>query len=284
MGTLVQRITSLLIYGGSLRLRPYEVNCLESWASSLAVEAQEIFRRQMVLLDRYKRSKKAKILFLYPTGWPNGQPMSSEVRFSLREDESRVARVKMEFPLKTGQRVDAVIVLQHGQLTSVEFSKEVPREYWSRAIIRDVVTMRDVLAASQEDQLRGRKEFPSELKWLAVAHADSDCQPPRTEQEINAFVSSFEATFPQDYEVLLRQSNGLSAGPVRIYGIGDAWMIPRPDGPFVSIATVQQVGELAVKIGDTTGTVYLLDAESDEVTPLHHAFVDALRKVTAAAL
>jgi hypothetical protein len=284
MGTLLQRITSLLVYGGSLRLRHYERNCLEGWASSLAIEAQQIFRRQILVLDRYKRSKKAKTLFLFPSGWPSGQPLPSELRFRLREDESRVAQVQMEFPSKSGMRAEAVIVLQHGQITSVEFSKLIPRECWARSVVRNVVSMRDVLAAPQEGLVFGHRELPSELRWLAAVHADGDCRPPRAEHEVTAFLRSFEAKFPQDYEALLRKTNGVSAGPVTIHGIGNTWTIPRPDGPFVSIATVQHAGQLAVKIGDKTSTVYLLASESDEVTPLHDVFLSALRRVTAGLL
>jgi hypothetical protein len=276
MGTLLQRATSLLIYGGTLRMRPYEAACLEGWARSLPEAAQDIFRRQIALLDRYKRSREGRILLLFPSGWPNGKPLPTDVRFALNEDESRVARVRMDCSVKADLRVDAIIVLQHGQLTSVEFSRALPRACWAHAVVRDVTTLRDVLAG--EGREAPGVELPPTLSWLAVTHPGGTCMSPRTEEEIKAFISSFETRFPPGYEATLRAANGVSAGPVKIYGVGDAWTIPRPDGPFVSIANVRDVGDLAAKIGDHTGAVYLLDAEGDEVRQLHGDFMDALRE------
>lgn len=281
MATALRRFASLLIYGGSLRLRPYESVCLSGWGRSLSDAAQNVFKRQIGLLDRYKRAKHGRTLFLFPTGWPNGKPLPTNVRFALREDESRVARVRMDFG--TGLRADAIIVLQHGQLTSVEFSKVLPRVCWASAAVKDVTTLRDVsVPTGGKDEETSRTELPPNLRWLAAAHPDNVCMPPRTDAEIRAFISSFETSFPPEYEATLRTTNGVSAGPVKIYGVGDAWTIPRPDGPFVSIANISDVGDLATKIGERTGTVYLLDSESDRVKQLDGDFVSALRSTLPA--
>jgi hypothetical protein len=278
MGTVPQKLASLLIYGGSLRLRPYESACLSGWSRSLPEDARNIFKRQIVLLDRYKRSKNGRLLFLFPTGWPNGKPLPTDLRFVLREDESRVARVRLDFPPRPDMQTDAIVVLQHGQLTSIEFSRVVPRECWSNAMIQNVTTLRDVSAsAAGEREETGSAEMPPNLQWLAASYPDSVCIPPRTTAEIRAFVSSFDTRFPPDYEATLQLTNGVSAGPVRIYGVGDAWTIPRPDGPFVSIAKVSDLGDLAIKIGEKTGTIYLLDAESDAVRELRGDFGSSLR-------
>jgi hypothetical protein len=196
----------------------------------------------------------------------------------LREDESRVARLRLDFPPRPDAHTDAIVVLQHGQLTSIEFSRDVPRECWSNAIIRNVTTLRDVSAPAEgEREKAGSAEMPPNLQWLAATYPNSVCIPPRTTSEIRAFVSSFDTRLPPDYEATLQLTNGVSAGPVRIYGVGDAWTIPQPDGPFVSIANVSDVGDLAMKIGERTGTVYLLDAESDEVREFTGDFISSLR-------
>jgi hypothetical protein len=282
MGTLLQHFASFVIYGGSFRLRPYESACLRGWGLSLSDAAQDVFKRQIVLLDRYKRSKNGRTLFLFPTGWPNGKPLPTDVRFALREDESRVARVRMDFPLRPDLHADAIIVLQHGQLTSIEFSKVLPRECWSNAVIRKVTALRDVSApVGEKAEETDRVEMPANLRWLAAAYPNSICMPPRTAAEVGAFVSSFDTKLPADYEATLLLTNGVSAGPVKIYGVGDAWTIPRPDGPFLSIANVLDVGDLAAKVGEKTGTVYLLDAESDEVRQLDGDFVKSLRETVS---
>lgn len=277
MGTVSQKVASLLIYGGSLRLRPYESACLSGWSRSLPDAAQNVFKHQIALLDRYKRSKNGRVLFLFPTGWPNGKPLPTDLRFALREDESRVARLRLDFPPRSDTHADAIVVLQHGQLTSIEFSRVVPRECWSNAMIRNVTTLRDVSAPAEgEREKSGSAELPPNLQWLAATYPNSVCIPPRTTAEIRAFVSSFDTRLPPDYEAMLQLTNGVSAGPVRIYGVGDAWTIPRPDGPFVSIANVTDVGDLAMKIGERSGTVYLLHAESDEARELTGDFSSSL--------
>lgn len=284
MGTALQRATSFLLYGGTFRLRPYEDKCLTAWENSLPRPARDVLKRQIRLLDRFKRAKEGRTLYLYPTGWPNGQPLPAEVRFALQEVESRVARVRMEDPQRTNLRADAIIVLQNGQLTSVEFSNELPRDSWESALVRDVVLLRDVLSPSRQDHSGHQGSAPQKLAWLMEAHSDSSCNPPRTSEEVRAFIGSFDTKFPPDFEALLRTTNGVSAGPVQIFGIGEAWMIPRPDGPFVAIANVRGVGELATKIGDRTGTVYLLVSESDEAKPLVGSFMDVVRESAATLL
>jgi hypothetical protein len=281
MGTLLQRLTSLLIYGGTLRLRPYEAACLEAWACSLPQEAQDIFRHQVALLDRYKRSRKGRSLSLFPSGWPNGKPLPASLRFALNEDESRVACVRMGCPSKSDLHINATVVLEHGQLICVEFSRELPRACWSSAVIRDVTTLRDVLAPQGEGKYGSYAEMPPNLRWLAVAHPGGSCIPPRTEEEISAFLASFETQLPPEYEDTLRATNGVFAGPVKIYGVGHAWTIPRSDGPFVSIANVCDVGDVAAKLRDHTGALYLLDAEGDAVRPLPGDFSEALREAMA---
>jgi hypothetical protein len=262
-------------------MRPYELACIQGWELSLQGGARDIFRRQFARLDRYKRLKDGRTLFLFPTGGPNGVPLPTDLRFALREIESRVARVRMEFPSTPNIRVDAVVVLQQGQVTSLEFSGVLPRECWSDSVIQGVEILRDVM--SQPEELQSRHgELPPNLAWLTAGQLDFSWELPRPDAEIQTFISSFETTFPQDYEAILRVTNGFSAGPVVIYGIGNAWTIPRPDGPYVSIANVRDVGELVVKIGDKSGALFLLDFEGDLVRPLQGNLSEALRKSVAA--
>lgn len=278
MGTVLQRIAAYLIYGGTFKLRPYEVECLKAWSSGLSDQGRDIFQRQIVFLDRYKRLKGGKLLFLFPTGWPNGQPLPEAVRFPLREDESRVARLRLRFSSTSRLTTTATIVLQHGQLTSVEFSRVPPRECWRHAEVLEVVSLREILASAVTSTGAESGKVPSNLSWLAAVSDEIECSPPRSEREIMDFLSSFQTRFPLDYEALLRSTNGISVGPLTVYGVGDAWTIPRPDGPFVSIAHIRDVGAIAAKTEGNTSALYLLDSESDKTTLLPSSFVEALRQ------
>jgi hypothetical protein len=124
--------------------------------------------------------------------------------------------------------------------------------------------------------------MPPGLGWLAQKYPDARCASPRSADELRAFRSSFEVTFPPDYEAALRLTNAVRAGPVTIYGVGDVWTIPRPDGPFVAIASVRDVGDVTLKVGDTTGALYLLDSEGDEVRQLPGDFTRALGELLSA--
>jgi hypothetical protein len=280
MGNIVQRLGALLLYGGSLVLRPYERQCIDSWVESLPSSARAIMAAQLVRLDLYKRLNRGRILRLFPTGWPNGTPLPSELRLSLQEDESRVAKAKIVFAEKPEVVCDVIVVMQHGQLTSLEFSRLPPRPSGMRSEIRSIQHLRDVcMASAPERAVRLGATLPSKFQWLAE-YPGMELSDPRPREEVREFLASFGTKFPDEYAELLGKTNGLSAGPVTIYGLGDAWTVPRPDGPFVVLANITDIGDFACKADDGTGAIFLLDSESDQVTPLSHSLSESLSKLS----
>jgi hypothetical protein len=280
MGNVIQRIGGLLLYGGSLALREYERQCIWSWIATLPSEANKILSLQMAKLDRYKRLDRDRILQLFPTGWPNGVPLPTELRVPLREDESRVARLQLTIGGPNKFACDVVVVMQNGQLTSLEFSKSPPRTNAVGTEIHSIQHLRDVLRrtsdSAAEYDLAG---FRQRIPWLADQPIGKIVAP-RPREEVREFLTSFQTTFPREYAELLTLTNGFSIGPLTIYGLGDVWSAPHPDGPFVIFGNVLDVGDLACKNGESDGEVYLLNMEADEISQLSHPLVLAIQELS----
>jgi hypothetical protein len=84
--------------------------------------------------------------------------------------------------------------------------------------------------------------------------------------------------FPDEHRKLMRRTNGFSAGPVAFYGVGRVATVSRPDGSYAIMATIE-VGDLASKVGDFSGGLYFLDAESDLPTPLRERPVRSIQRL-----
>ena len=113
----LRRAGRVLLYGGSRRLRPYEVVAVEHAIALLSEADQAVLREQLAHLEtvqRYFRDRLANLCLDAEAALP---------RLSKRADDLCLAKVRFATP---AARLNAVLLSHQGLLRSVEFSKPPP--------------------------------------------------------------------------------------------------------------------------------------------------------------
>jgi len=224
-------------------------------------EGIRLLDTQLSWLDRYKRFSQDAVIRFYSTSIANGGQLPTEIRFPLREDESRVATVYLTMHGAEEISVKGRIVLTQGELLAIEFNKS-PRNFKTLKILsaRVETHLNPMMSITEESKIVNTKILDSLLGRTARFACDLTAALPLSKR--TAIIEALGASLPSEYLKWIEVVDGFTIGKLKIYGLKDIWSAPRPDGLFYVFAAVQGEADLAVKGGEGNGKIYWLGYES----------------------
>jgi hypothetical protein len=218
--------------------------------------------------------------------------IAAKAAYKLLADEVRAARIILR--VKDKKRIKATVVLHEGRLSSLEFDLS-PRDILERQENRvelkelngsdmpsDIETECETLVDPMEPAGQGPLEAPTLTGWVKALADDFNAKTlsPLSADRRAEFLQTIDSSLPNDYNELVSQTEGMELAPVSINGVQEIRSLVLPHGNYYVLASLQDDrGDLAVKQGERTGRLYLLDSEGQEIEVLGSSLRGALKKL-----
>jgi hypothetical protein len=231
----LQKLTKMLMYGSSFKLRPYEESVLDAWRKELSPEGNALLSAQLKHLVSYQRQAREMLCFFPLDHKAPYPPLPEHTLFPCRLD-CTAAVVHLAGSDRRGVRhkVRAEVGLYKGEITLIEFNQPP-----SKRLVRDVEVMkveilRDPMIPVSEETM-------------------SDAQ--RCEEVLK----SIHSKLPDEYLQLVGESKGISLNEWAVCAVKDIHKIPQRDGNYYVLAVKEGMGFVGVKEDESSGRLYYLN-------------------------
>lgn len=280
-----------LVYGGTSYLWSYEAACLLAWRARLAASARQVFGKQMESFDMVQRLSVDKLVTFHSFKYrKRDEWIAAAAAYKLLADEVRAARVSLRMKDK---RIKALIVLHEGRLSSLEFdlsprgvlgsgSRVELNDLNASGMPLDIEAECETLVDPMEPAWRGALKTPTLTGWVKALADEVNARAfsPLPAGRRAEFLQAIDSSLPSDYDELVSQTEGMELAPVSINGVQGIRSLVLPHGNYYVLASLQDDrGDLAVKQGERTARLYLLNSEGQEIDVLGSSFRDALEKL-----
>lgn len=273
---------SRMLYGGGSKLRPYEQACVDRWRDNLDSVASGILLRQLSRFNLIQRQAHDRIVAFYCVGDGANKPWPSEDLFPLGGDEVRVARLKLRAQgVGAVSQVKADIVLHDGRLSSLEFSTLPKHATFEVADLEVLADVMGSLPSTDAGAVMSKAEFAGWL--LRWSHCPGFvARHPLRPEDRDKILKQIDAVLPQDYLVMLEETNGFRCDACIVFDPSSVYKRPRPQGNYYVLAEVCGKGDLLVEEDNASPKLYFLGEGEDELrdagTSLSSALQDACRE------
>jgi len=273
MGVL-SKVKDWVLYGSNASLREYELVCIEAWRTSLSHEAATILDYQLKYLTFLQRLSRDKLLSFHAN---KGATLPAEFTFPNNGAEVVVALVDLRADERHSQ-TSARIVLANGRLSSLEFRAEPSSvgliKRGSVEVIR-IKMIADPMVTGTEGNVDAslRTEWHGCLLRLSESAKIEAYLPPADDSEVRTALE-VHSSLPEDYIEIIRQSNGLRAGRVKVLGASQLRTVVLPEHDLCVLAEID--GGDAVCVDETYTPARLVFLKDDYPVAVNQSFCGAL--------
>jgi hypothetical protein len=265
---MLKKLLAYLAYGGTARLRTYELACIDSMKALLPPNGASVLEQQMSLVELVQRYSNDRVVLVhFPENGKEAVPL-----FPNRSEECRAARVQLRST--SGKAVTADVVFHSGRLSSIEFSR-APRKLLESGFSAGTADLLQDMTGEAPPMGEGSVDIQagSVLAEIGREGRLEKVVGPAPEKDVSAFLSILGAV-PADYTALLRETNGFAMGQWRFMGTRARRVIL----PSEALWLVAETGELALCFaeGSAEPTVLFYDQIDDDCRATGQAFVPAL--------
>jgi len=254
-----------LLYGGTTKLRSYELICLDHWRELLSPEATDVLNRQLQLFDVIQRLSQDKLVTFHRLDsecWPHG------TLFETRGVETMVATVWLKSGRPGEQVIRVDIILNLGCLSSLEFSISPKGSLGAaRSHQIEIIKIKEWLDPMAADEKRIPERSAVTLTGWVKEWSDLrkvHLREPLSSAKRETILQQFGIKVPPDYKDLLVQTEGLKAGNCTILGASQIRKIVLPLKTLCVLAEVDEQGVIGVEQENEEYELFFLDNEADD--------------------
>ena len=271
---LLSTVKYWVLHGSSAALRDYELACIEAWRKSLSPEATSILDYQLKHLTFLQRMSRNKLLSFHAA---EGAMLPAEFTFPNNGTELVVALVDLRADERHSQ-TSARIVLHNGRLSSLEFRVEPSSvgliKHGSVEVIR-IKMIADPMVKGAGSKVGGdlQTEWHGCLLRLSEIAKIEAYFPPADDSDMKTALE-VHSNLPEDYIELIRQSNGVRVGRVKVLGVGQLRTVVLPEHDLCVLAEID--GGDAVCIDEASTPTRLVFLKDDYPIAVKQSFCDVL--------
>lgn len=246
---------------------PYEKAILSAVQSHLSIDAQNIFYKQISLINKVQRLSKNKEINMYcKKGWKIR--FDDTLRFPLDLPEVKLAKVKIKFnddSNQTYKTINAEIWLVEGHVFSITFNIS-PLPYLKNSF--DIVRVEILEDPMQKTMISTINEVDTSFiyAWIKQNFPNLEIEKvfaPLLPELINKKLKEFDCVFPDDWLELLRYCDGFKLDKCSVYGLHDARQVNTDENQLIVITEGFGSKLLTINRDKKDGIIYYMDLATD---------------------
>jgi hypothetical protein len=253
-----------LVFGGTSKLRPYEIACVDVWKGTLPTEGVSILERQLKRFNLVQRVPGGRLVSLFDTKDRGFASWKSEDLFPMCAEEVSVARVWLRSAVGRGRaEVKADVILRRGRLASIQFNKE-PHSLESTAEFIKIRSLIDAMRRSETAASISAGEVDEELRDFLGKTGAVDLRKPMSALVRKEFIETVDAKLPEDYVALMSATDGATIKNWRVYGLSQIRRIVQRTGNYYLLGEATDGRAIGVVQEGDDGKLYIISAEDDK--------------------
>ena len=224
MNTSFLKLTKVVLYGSSFKLRLYEQIVLDSWRQHLTKEASALLSAQLKLLVSYQRQAQEKDLCFFPLSCKPYKRLPSDLLFPCRMEGCVIAFIHLVGSDSSGtlHKIRAEIHLHKGQISSIEFNQSPRNKLAKNVKATEIEILRDPMIPATEETVSDAQRREMVLKTI-------------------------QSKLPAEYLLLVGEGKEVSINDWTVCAVQDIWKIPQQDGSYYLLAEKEGMGTVGVK-------------------------------------
>lgn len=246
---------------------PYEKAVLCAIESHLSIDAQNIFHKQISLINKVQRLSKNKEVNLYrKKGWKIH--FDDTLRFPLDLPEVKLGKVKIKFKDDSNQThkiINAEIWLVEGHIFSITFNIS-PLPYLKNSF--DIVRVEILEDPMQKTIVSTIDEIENSFiyAWIKQNFPNVKIEEifsPLLPERINKKLKEFDCKFPDDWLELLNYCDGFKLDKCSVYGLHDVRQVTTDENQLIIITEGFGSKMLTINRDKKDGIIYYIDLAID---------------------